>query len=67
MVKPKIPEDVADEDFKQGLGPPSTLPVDTDDNDRPDADASGDSDDERPGENMAVPEPASDSQAGEEE
>jgi hypothetical protein len=29
-------------------------PIDTDDNDDPDADASGDSDDERPDENAAV-------------
>ena len=31
-------------------------PVDTDDNDLPNADANGDSDDERPDENEAVPE-----------
>jgi len=34
---------------------PPAPPVDTDDNDLPDADASGDSDDERPDENEAVP------------
>jgi hypothetical protein len=33
-------------------------PIDTDDNDEPFADANGDSDDERPDENQAVPDPA---------
>jgi len=40
---------------------PAALPVETDDNDEPNADASGDSDDEQPDENEAVPEPADES------
>ena len=55
MNKPKIREDIANKDFKQGPNKPSMLPVDTDDNDRPNADASGDSDDEQDDENLAVP------------
>ena len=36
---------------------PPAQPIDTDDNDLPEADASGDSDDERDDENQAVPDP----------
>jgi len=36
---------------------PKSSPVDTDDTDEPSADANGDSDDERPDENQAVPDP----------
>ena len=55
MARPKIRDDNANEDFPQGLEKPSKRPVDTDDNDRPNADASGDFDDERDDENVAVP------------
>jgi hypothetical protein len=58
MTKPKFREDVANEDFRQGLDKPAKLPVDTDDNDKPSADATGDSDDETADENLAVPDGA---------
>jgi hypothetical protein len=62
MPKPKR-DDPGDDDIPalddtQDLG---TIlpgePTDTDDNDAPNADANGDSDDERPDENEAVPDP----------
>jgi hypothetical protein len=58
MAKPKIDDATANEDFRQGLDKPAGQPVETDENDEPNADASGDSDDELPDENKAVPEPA---------
>jgi hypothetical protein len=56
MDKPKSRDDTGSAiDDTQDLGSVSNEPVDTDDNDEPDADANGDSDDERPDENQAVP------------
>jgi hypothetical protein len=52
MSTPKSPE----QDKVQSDDTPDvsiTLPLDTDDNNEPDADASGDSEDETPGENEA--------------
>ena len=45
-------------DLEQDLGTRPSEPVETDSNDVPTADASGDSDDERYDENQAVPDPA---------
>ena len=58
MAKPKIDDATANEDFEQGLDKPAGLPVVTDDNEEPNADSRGDSDDEQPDENEAVPEHA---------
>ena len=56
--KPK-PDDEPDAiDLEQDRGTRPAEPVETDSNDEPTADASGDSDDERPDENQAVPDPA---------
>jgi hypothetical protein len=55
MPKPKIDEATENKDFREALDKPAAVPLDTDDNDDPNADASGDSDDERPDENLAVP------------
>ena len=49
------PREIGVPDEDQIIIPPTT-PVNTDDNALPNADASGDSDDERPDENEAVPE-----------
>ena len=56
--KPK-PDDEPDAiDIEQDSGTQPAEPVDTDSTDDPAADANGDSDDEREGENQAVPDPA---------
>ena len=59
MRKPKPDNDThaIDEGQDHGSIPPAE-PIDTDSNDEPAADANGDSDDERPDENQAVPDPA---------
>ena len=58
MPKPK-PDDEADAvDLEEDFGTIPVGPADTDPNDEPAADANGDSDDERPDENRAVPDPA---------
>ena len=58
MPKPK-PEDEADAiDLEQDRGTRPAEPVETDSNDDAAADANGDSDDERPDENQAVPDRA---------
>lgn len=56
-TKPEETE-VAAIDLEQDAAERPSEPVDTDSNDVPDADANGDSDDERIGENQAVPDPA---------
>ena len=55
MPKPKPADQADDIDLEQDLGTIPVEPVDTDSNDEPLADANGDSDDERPDENQAVP------------
>ena len=56
--KPK-PDDEPDAiDLEQDRGTRPAEPVETDSNDKPTADASGDSDDEREDENQAVPDPS---------
>jgi hypothetical protein len=57
MPKPKPDDEVPAIDLEQHLGTPAE-PVDTNSNDEPVADASGDSDDEREDENQAVPNPS---------
>jgi hypothetical protein len=56
MDKRKLSEN-EEEDLRSDVRPhfPPTEPLDTDDNDAPDADASGDSDDETENENQAEP------------
>ena len=56
--KPKPDDEPAASDLEQDLGTRPSEPVETDSNDVPAADASGDSDDERYDENQAVPDPA---------
>jgi hypothetical protein len=58
MPKPKPDDDENAIDLEQDLGTRPTEPVDIDSTDEPAADANGDSDDERPDENQAVPDPA---------
>ena len=57
MPKPKPDDEGPAIDLEQHLGTPAE-PVDTNSNDEPVADASGDSDDEREDENQAVPNPS---------
>ena len=56
--KPKTDQDVEATDLEQDYATTPAQPVDTDSNDERAADANGDSDDERPDENQAVPDPA---------
>ena len=56
--KPKPDDEVDAIDLDPDLGTRPSESVDTDSNDEPTADASGDSDDERGDENQAVPDPA---------
>ncbi len=58
MPKPKPEDDTDAIDLEQDLGTRPAEPVETDSNDEPAADASGDSDDERDDENQAVPDPS---------
>ena len=58
MPKPKPDEQADADDGEQDLGTRPAEPVETDSNDDAAADANGDSDDERPDENQAVPDPA---------
>lgn len=51
-------DNASPKDELEDLGSIPTGPVDTDDNDEPYADASGDSGDERPDENQALPDTA---------
>ena len=56
MQKPKNKDEIDESDLKPEPGtPPPAEPIETDSNDDPEADASGDSDDEREDENQAVP------------
>ena len=55
MPKPKPDDETEVLDLEQDLGTRPAEPVETDSNDDPAADANGDSDDERPDENQAVP------------
>ena len=55
MPKPKPDDDAEVIDLDQDLGTRPAEPVETDSNDDPAADANGDSDDECPDENQAVP------------
>jgi hypothetical protein len=55
MPKPKPNDDADANDLEQDLGTRSAEPVETDSNDEPTAEANGDTDDERPDENQAVP------------
>ena len=57
MQKPKPKDEIPALDLDEDLGTLAVEPVDTDSNDVPAADANGDSDDERPDENQAVPDP----------
>ena len=58
MAKPKLTTRPQTKTSGRELDKPAGQPVETDENDEPNADASGDSDDELPDENEAVPEPA---------
>ena len=59
MSPKKKPDEEANAiDLEQDRGTRPAEPVDTDSTDEPTADANGDSDDERPDENQAVPDPA---------
>lgn len=55
MPKPKPDDEAPAIDLDQDLGTRPAEAVETDSNDAPAADANGDSDDERPDENQAVP------------
>lgn len=56
--KPKSTSEAEVLDLDEDLGTRPGEPVETDTNNEPLADANGDSDDERPDENQAVPDPA---------
>jgi hypothetical protein len=58
VPKPKPDDDVPAIDLEQDLGTVPVTSVETDSNEEPTADANGDSDDERPDENQAVPDPS---------
>lgn len=58
MPKPKPDEVAAADDVEQDLATRPAEPVATNSNNRPTADANGDSDDEREDENQAVPDRA---------
>ena len=57
-MTPDPDEDTITIELEQDPGTPPAEPVETNSNDEPAADASGDSDDERPDENQAVPDAA---------